>query len=221
MRFLFGGLAIFVLIAFIVGQIITPRRAPMRKVFARGFYYSGIGLLLLAVLAGVIGLVYYGITDTNRPRDTGIEHMKPEEKAVYLDSLLKHPPQPTVDDLKDVFVDYRFGTTAMPCFESVHNFNVVSLEEIENLEVTGDNRSGKIYEINTSGAFLTNHPLPNFHLTGFFTLQYRFSEGSRALTPGWHLSRIVINDCNVLSKHPKKKIIGQDSLYPDLKRKVD
>lgn len=221
MRFLFGGLAIFVLLAFIVGQIITPRHASMRRVFARGFYYTGIGLLILAVFGGVVGLVYYGINDSNQPRQKGLSQMSNDEKTVYLDSLLHNPPQPEVQDLKDVFVNYRFGFSALPCFESVHRFNIVSLEEIKSLEITGNNLSGKIFEINTRGEFTTNQPLAEFHVLGSFTLQYRFSEGTRDLSPGWNLSQIIGNDCTVLSKIPEKKIIGRDSLYPDLKRKVD
>lgn len=221
MRFLFGGLAIFVLVAFIVGQIITPRYASMRKVFARGFYYSGIGLLILAVFSGIIGLIYYGIEDANQPRQRGLSEMSAQEKTVYLDSLLHNPPQPAVKELKDVFVNYRFGFSALPCFESVHRFNIVSLEEIKSLEITGTNLSGKIFEINTRGEFLTNQPLTEFHVKGSFTLQYRFSEGTRDLPPGWNLSQIVGNECTVLSKIPEKKIIGRDSLYPDLKRKVE
>lgn len=220
MRFLFGGLAIFVLIAFIIGQIITPRQSSMRNVFAKGFYYTGIGILLLAVFSGVGALVYYGINDANQPHQKGISQMSQEEKTVYLDSLLQHPPQPTSQDLKDVFVNYRFGFSALPCYESVHRFNIVSLEEIKSLEITGDNLSGEIFEINTRGEFITNQPLTAFHVKGTFTLQYRFSEGTRDLSAGWHLSQIIGNECTVLSKIPEENIIGRDSLYPDLKRKV-
>lgn len=221
MRFLFGGLAIFVFIAFVVGQIITPRRAPIRKVFSCGFYYTGIGLLLIAAVSGVIALVYYGLNDANRFQERGLSQMSKTEKTAYLDSLLNHPPQLSVAELKDLFVDYRFGFTSLPCFESVHRFDVVSLEEIKTLEITGKNRSGKIFEINTKGEFETNQPLPKFHVKGDFTLQYRFTEGTRALTPGWHLSKFVGTKCTVLSTHPEEQIIGRDSLYPDLKREVN
>ncbi len=221
MRFLFGGLAIFVLIAFIVGQIFTPRRASIREVFAKGFYFTGIGVLILAALGGVFGLVYYGINDANQPRRRGMSQMSQQEKTIFLDSLLHNPPRPEVEDLKDVLVNYRFGFSALPCFQSVHRFNIVSLEEIKSLEITGNNLSGKIFEINTRGEFITNQPLAEFHVLGSFTLQYRFSEGTRELSPGWHLSQIIGNECTVLSKIPEEKIIGRDSLYPDLKRKVE
>lgn len=137
MRFLFGGIAIFVLLAFIVGQITTPRRASMRMVFTRGFYFTGIGLVILAVIGAIVGLVYYGVNDSNQPRQKGLSQMSQDEKTIYLDSLLHSPPGPEVGELKNVFVNYRFGFSALPCFESVHRFNIVSLEEIKSLEIEG------------------------------------------------------------------------------------
>lgn len=221
MRFLFGGIAILFLIAFVVGQIITPRRAPMRQVFARGFYYTSIGLLVLLIAGGLVGLVYYAVGDRGVSNHTGFSKMSAVEKRAYLDSLLQHPPRPGNDALKDVFVNYRFGYSALPCFESVHRFNVAALEEIKELNVTGQTLAGNIYEINATGEFITNQPEPNFHVRGDFTLQYRFSDEDREHPPGWYLRKIVGNSCEVLSQHPARQIIGHDSLYPDLKRKVE
>jgi len=220
MRFLFGGSAIFLLIAFIVGQIATPRRAPIRKVFAKGFMITAFSFLALGALFGVGALIYYGVTGNGAPNDR-YSRMSDEEKVYYVDSLMANPPDASVDQLKDAFISFRFGTTALPCFESIHNFNVVSLMQIENLEKGDSKLSGKIYETTTYGEFRTNQPAEGFHLKGTFTVQYIFSEGTRDKPLGWHFSKIIVSDCEVLSSHPVPNVLGQDSLYPDLKRKVN
>ncbi len=220
MRFLFGGIAIFLLIAFVVGQIFTPRRAPIRKVFAKGFMITAVSFLALGALFGVGALIYYGVTGNGAPKDR-YSKMTIEEKAYYVDSLITNPPNPSIEELKDIFMDFRFGTTSLPCFESIHNFDVVSLMQIEQLEKGGSKLAGKIFETTAYGEFKTNQPLEGFHLKGTFTVQYIFSEGTRDKPLGWHFSKIVVRDCEVLSKHPGPKVLGQDSLYPGLERRVE
>lgn len=220
MRFLFGGIAIFLLISFIVGQIFTPRRAPIRKVFAKGFMITALSFLALGAVFGVGALIYYGVTGNGAPKDR-YSKLSEEQKAIYVDSLLTNPPNASVAELKDTFIAFRFGTTALPCFESIHNFNVVSLMQIEHLEKGKSKLAGTIYETTVYGAFKTNQPAEGFHMKGTFTVQYIFSEGTRDKPLGWHFSKIIVSDCEVLSKHPTEKIIGQDSLYPDLKRRVN
>lgn len=220
MRFLFGGIAIFLLIAFIVGQIFTPRRAPIRKVFAKGFMITAVSFLVLGAVLGVGALIYYGVTGNGTANDR-YSKMSVAEKAYYVDSLMTNPPNPSIEELKDVFIAFRFGSTALPCFESIHNFNVVSLMQIENLEKGESKLAGKIFETTVYGEFKTNQPAEGFHLKGTFTVQYIFSEGTRDKPLGWHFSKIIISECTVLSKHPDPKVIGQDSLYPGLERRVN
>ena len=216
MRFFFGGIAIFLLISFIVGQIATPRRSPIRKVFAKGFTLTAFSLLGLGAIAGVGALIYYGISGNGAPKDR-YSKMSDSEKAVYVDSLMTNPPDASIDELRDRFIAFRFGSTALPCFESIHNFNVVSLTQIEHLEKRDSKLAGKIYEITTGGEFKTNQPAEGFHMKGNFTVQYMFSDGTRGVPLGWHFSKIIVNDCEVLSSHRVPNILGQDSLYPDLK----
>ena len=221
MRFLFGGIAIFLLVAFIVGQIATPRRAPIRKVFAKGFYLTAFGALAIGTLFGVGYLIYFGVTG-NGQRETGpLAGLSDEQKLTYVDSLLNNPPELTTTDLEDAFLDFRFTSSALPCYESVHNFDVVSLKEIVKIEKMDANRAGKVYELNVVGEFKTNKPVSGFHLTGKFEVQYTFSEGTRDAPLGWNFSKIYVSDCEVLSKHPQKQVIGQDSLYPGLERRVN
>lgn len=220
MRFLFGGIAIFLLIAFIVGQIFTPRRAPIRKVFAKGFTITAVSFLLLGALLGIGALIYYGVTGNGAANDR-YSKMSVQEKAYYVDSLITNPPNASIEELKDVFIAFRFGSTALPCFESIHNFNVVSLMQIGSLEKGESKLAGQIFETTVYGEFKTNQPVEAFHLKGTFTVQYIFSEGTRDKPLGWHFSKIIVSDCEVLSKHPTAKSIGQDSLYPDLERRVN
>jgi len=220
MRFLFGGIAIFLLIAFIVGQIFTPRRAPLRKVFAKGFMITAISFLTIGAVLGAGALIYYAISGNGNASKNRYEKMSVEEKAMYVDSLLTNPPNTSIDELKDTFIAFRFGTTALPCFKSIHNFDVVSLMQIEHLEKGDSKLAGKIFETTAYGEFKTNQPAEEFHMKGTFTVQYLFSEGTRDKPLGWHFSKIIVSDCEVLSNHPVEDIIGQDSLYPDLERRV-
>ena len=220
MRFLFGGIAIFLLIAFIVGQIFTPRRAPLRKVFAKGFMITAVSFLTIGAVLGAGALIYYGITGNGNAPRNHYEKMSAEEKSIYVDSLLNSPPNTSIDELKDIFIAFRFGTTALPCFKSIHNFDVVSLMQIEQLEKGKSTLAGDIFETTTYGEFKTNQPAEEFHMKGTFTVQYIFSEGTRDKPLGWHFSKIIVSDCEVLSKHADPKVLGQDSLYPDLERRV-
>ncbi len=220
MRFLFAGIAAFLLLGFILGQIFTPKRTPIRKVLAKGFYLTSLVTLGLGFLVGIGALVYYGFNNDGRDMSGPLAGMSETQKEIYLDSLYDHPPQPSIVDLRDVFVDYRFGTTALPCFESVHNLDVVSLNQIVSLEKVSASRAEKIYEIELLAELKTNKPYEGFHLRGNFSVQYRFYRGSREQEPGWGLSKIFVSNCEVLSKREIKSSIGQDSLYPGLKRDV-
>src|SRR5690554_2087429 len=127
MRFLFGGIAIFLVIAFMVGRILSTRRTPMRKVMAKGFYYTTIGTLALAVLFGIGALIYFAVSG-NGMRDAGpFQGMNETEKAIYLDSLFNNPPDPSFAQLETELMKFRFNSEALPCYESTHPFDIRSL----------------------------------------------------------------------------------------------
>jgi len=221
MRFLFGGIAIFLVIAFMVGRILSTRRTPMRKVLAKGFYYTTIGTLALAVLFGIGALIYFAVSG-NGLRDTGpFSGMSETEKTVYLDSLFSNPPDPSIPQLETEIMKFRFNSEALPCYESIHAFDVRSLEEIIALEKVNTKSSDRVYEINVRGEFKTDRPEVGFHLKGIFVVQYVFSKGKRDVTPGWNFSKVYFTSCDVLSHHADKKEKTREDLYPDLKRTAE
>lgn len=221
MRFLFGGIAIFLVIAFMVGRILSTRRTPIRKVMAKGFYYTTIGTLALAALFGIGALIYFAVTG-NGMRDTGpFQGMNETEKSVYLDSLFNNPPDPSIAELETEFMKFRFNSEALPCYESIHAFDIRSLEQIIDLEKVNTKASGRVYEINIMSEFKTDRPATGFHLKGIFVVQYAYSKGERDETPGWNFSKIYVYNCEVLSHHAVKKEKTREDLYPDLKRTAE
>ena len=221
MRFLFGGIAIFLVIAFFVGRIFSTRRTPMRKVLAKGFYYTTIGTLVLAVLFGIGALIYFAFSG-NGMRDTGpFQGMNETEKSVYIDSLLSNPPDPSIAQLETWFIKFRFNSGALPCYESIHAFDITSLEQIVHLEKVNTKSSDRVYEINLLGEFKTDRPEVGFHVKGLFVVQYTFSKGERDVTPGWNFSKVSVYSCEVLSHHADKKEKSREDLYPDLKRTAE
>lgn len=218
MRFLFGGIALFIVISLIVGRIFSPRGSTIRTVFGRGFYYTVAATLILAVVWGIGALIYFAIFGDKIHDTSFFKGMNEKQKTEYLDSLYNAPPNPTMAEVKTAMMNYRFNSKALPCYEALHAFDVASLEQIVNLEKESTESSDKIYEIIINGEFKTDRPERGFHLKGNFAIQYTFSEGLRDVPPGWNFSKIYFNNCQVLSHHSASKPVSRDSLYPDLKR---
>jgi hypothetical protein len=218
MRFLFGGIAIFLVLAYIIGRIFTPSHAPMRKVFLKGMYLTGIGLLVLAAIVGLGAIINWGLGNYGTDVSGPFAGMSDERRVEYLDSLKQAVPAPEPDQLKTQFVNYDFQTSVLPCYETVHTFNVASLKEIVSLEKEDVIMADGIYEIITYGEFRTNKPEVGFHVQGTFSVQYRFFGGSRERDPGWSLTKILVSDCRVLSEKPKEEMEDNSRYYPDLDR---
>lgn len=220
MRFLIGGIALFIVLSLIVGRIFSPRGSSFRTIFGRGFYYTAAATLSLAVVVGLGALIYYGIEGDKKIHDTSFfRGMNETQKAQYLDSLFNEVPNPSVAEIKTSLMNYRFNSKALPCYDALHAFDVASLEQILELEKQDTRSSDEIYEINTLGEFKTDRPEAGFHLQGTFVIQYTFSKGLQDVPPGWNFTKIYFTDCEVLSPHKKEnKTSRRDSLYPDLKR---
>src|SRR5690606_8684717 len=100
-------------------------------------------------------------------------------KAIYLDSLFNNPPDPSYAQLETELMKFRFNSEALPCYESIHPFDIRSLEQIIHLEKSSTKSSDRVYEINILSEFKTDQPEVGFHLKGIFVVQYVFSKGER------------------------------------------
>lgn len=216
MRFLFIGLAILILVALLVGRIITPKHTPFRKVFARGMYISIIGLIVIGGI-GALGTYIYQAFNAGGD-ETDFRHMSREQQEVYRDSVRQILPDPNIEELKTVFVDFDFEAVLIPCYQTIHKLKVGSPKEITILEVVDKQRTDEFYEILTRGELKVNRPVPNFHLRGTFNVQYEFINGDADYDPGWQFHKILIEDCTVLSADEPDQKPSPESLYPDLKR---
>jgi hypothetical protein len=219
MRFFFIGLIIIFLVSLLIGQITTPKGTPFRRVFAKGLYYSVIGLIGFVIAIGIVALVN-DIT-SRQGSETEFSKMTREQKVALRDSLRRTPPTPTEEELRSLFVDYNFEGVIIPCYESVHKLDVASLKEIKYFDVSDANASDEFYEIETEAELTVNQPVPRFHFKGTFNVQYEFYEGDSDIDPGWKFDKIFISQCEVIDAPEKEKVIGNSDLYPDLKRDIN
>jgi len=216
MRFFYIGLAIIFLVSLLIGQITTPKYTPFKKVFAKGLYYSIIGLIGFVIAIGIVALVNDLQSRNGSPDD--FARMTNEQKTTLRDSLRKELPNPTFEDLQATFLDYNFNGILIPCYETVHKLNVTSLDEIKSFIVGDSELSRDLYEIETEAELMVNQPVTDFHFKGTFNVQYEFYEGDTDFDPGWKFSKILISNCQVISAPEKEKIIGNTEYYPDLNR---
>lgn len=214
MRFFFIGVVIIFLISLLIGQLTTPKKTPFRKVFRKGLYFSLIGLIGFGIAIGVVTLVNDIVARGGS--DSEFSKMTREQKQEFRMALKKELPAPTLDNLKATFVNYNFNGVLIPCYETVHKLDIASLKNIKAFEVDESRMSNGFFEIGIDGEFLVNQPVPNFHISGTFNVQYEFYEGDSNIDPGWKFKRIFINDCEVIDAPPKKKVIGNTEYYPDL-----
>lgn len=216
MRFFYIGLIIIFLVSLLIGQITTPKRTPFKKVFAKGLYFSIIGLIGFLVVIGIVALV--NDLQSRSGSDNEFAKMTREQKEVLRDSLRSALPNPSIDELKTTFVDYNFYSVLIPCYETVHKLDVASLKEIKSFEVGAPRLSGNLFEIETKAELIVNKPVTDFHFTGVFNVQYEFYKGDSDIPPGWKFSKILISNCQVISAPEREKIIGNSEFYPDLNR---
>jgi len=216
MRFFYIGLVIIFLVSLLIGQITTPKYTPFKKVFAKGLYYSIIGLIGFVIAIGIVALVNDLQSRNGSPDD--FARMTNEQKTTLRDSLRKELPNPTFEDLQATFLDYNFNGILIPCYETVHKLNVTSLDEIKSFIVGDSELSRDLYEIETEAELMVNQPVTDFHFKGTFNVQYEFYEGDTDFDPGWKFSKILISNCQVISAPEKEKIIGNTEYYPDLNR---
>ncbi|HKL39109.1 MAG TPA: hypothetical protein VJ894_00430, partial [Cryomorphaceae bacterium] len=215
----FIGLIVIFLVSLLIGQITTPKYTPFKKVFAKGLYYSVIGLIGFVIVIGIVALV--NDISSRKGSQTEFAKMTREQKEVLRDSLRQTPPAPTDAELKALFVDYNFSGAIIPCYESVHKLDIASLKEIKAFEVTDTDLSDGLYEIETEAEMIVNQPVPIFHFKGTFNVQYDFYDGDSDINPGWKLDKIFISHCEVIDAPEKDKVIGNSDLYPDLNRDVN
>jgi hypothetical protein len=216
MRIFLIGLVIIFLVSMLLGQLLTPRRTPFRKVFAKGLYFTLIGMLIFGAGLAVWLIVYE--SSTAKGSLTQYERMNKEQRETYRDSLRMHPPSPSLKELKSKFVEFDFQAVLIPCYETVHKFGVASLKEIEFLEKIDEAQTDGIYEIRTRGEFKTNKPVSGFHVRGTFVVQYEFYRGDSDIEPGWKFNKILISKCEVLAAEGEPKEPSSQELYPDLPR---
>lgn len=216
MRFFYIGLVIIFLVSLLIGQITTPKYTPFKKVFAKGLYYSIIGLIGFVIAIGIVALVNDLQSRNGSPDD--FARMTNEQKTTLRDSLRKELPNPTFEDLQATFLDYNFNGILIPCYETVHKLNVTSLDEIKSFIVGDSELSRDLYEIETEAELMVNQPVTDFHFKGTFNVQYEFYKGDTDFDPGWKFSKILISNCQVISAPEKEKIIGNTEYYPDLNR---
>ena len=216
MRFFYIGLVIIFLVSLLIGQITTPKYTPFKKVFAKGLYYSIIGLIGFVIAIGIVALVNDLQSRNGSPDD--FARMTNEQKTTLRDSLRKELPNPTFEDLQATFLDYNFNGILIPCYETVHKLDVTSLDEIKSFIVGDSEVSRDLYEIETEAELMVNQPITDFHFKGTFNVQYEFYKGDTDFDPGWKFSKILISNCQVISAPEKKKIIGNSEYYPDLNR---
>jgi len=216
MRFLFIGLAILILVALLVGRIITPKHTPFRKVFTRGMYISILGLIVIGGI-GALGTYIYQALNAGGD-ETDFRHMSRVEQAAYRDSVRKILPDPNLEELKTVFVEFDFEAVLIPCYQTIHKLKVGSPKEISNFEIVEKQKTDEFYEILARGELQVNRPVPNFHLVGTFNVQYKFIKGDANNDPGWRFHKILIDECTVLAADDTDEKSSPESLYPDLKR---
>lgn len=216
MRFFYIGLVIIFLVSLLIGQITTPKKTPFRKVFAKGLYYSLIGLISFVIAIGIVALV--NDFRSRSGSENEFARMTTEQKAAFRDSARKEIPTPSFEDLQSTFVDYNFNGVLIPCYETVHKLDISSLKEIKSFELGDSELSGDLYEIETQAELMVNQPVNDFHFEGTFNVQYEFYKGDSDIDPGWKFSKILISQCQVISAPEKEKIIGNSEYYPDLNR---
>jgi hypothetical protein len=218
MRFFYIGLVVIFLVSLLIGQITTPKYTPFKKVFAKGLYYSIIGLIGFVIAIGIVALVNDLQTRNGSPDE--FARMTNEQKTTLRDSLRKELPNPSFNELQSTFVDYNFSGVLIPCYETVHKLDVASLEEIKSLKVGKSELSRDLFEIETKAELMVNQPVTDFHFKGTFNVQYEFYEGDSDFDPGWKFAKILISKCQVISAPEKENIIGNPESYPDLEREV-
>jgi hypothetical protein len=219
MRFFFIGLIVIFVVSLLIGQVTTPKGTPFRKVFAKGLYYSVIGLIGFIVAIGIVTLV--NDISSKKGSENEFAKMTKEQKMILRDSLRKALPDPSFEDLQATFVDFNFNGVIIPCYETVHKLDVASLKEIKSFDVGEDELSGDLYEVDVEAELMVNQPVTDFHFRGAFNVQYEFYEGDTDIDPGWKFSKILISHCQVISAPEKEKIIGNTEYYPDLNREVN
>jgi len=216
MRFFFIGLVVIFLVSLLIGQLATPKYTPLRVVMARGLYYTILGLIGFGVIVALAAIVYQSIY--SKGSDTDFSRMTPAQREMVRDSLRKELPDPSVDEIKTLFVRFNFDAVVIPCYETVRRLDVVALKEIANLEINDAGLSDGIYEIQSKAELMVNSPVSGFHLVGDFTIQYEFEEGDSDISPGWKFDKILIDRCQVLAAEGEEKEPGPEELYPDLPR---
>ncbi|MCH2216160.1 MAG: hypothetical protein MK086_13405 [Flavobacteriales bacterium] len=216
MRFFFIGLIIIFLASMLIGQLTTPKRTPFRNVFAKGLYYSIIGLIGFVIIIGIAALANDFVARGGSESD--FERMTKDQKQVYSDSVRSAVPTPTEDELKTLFVDFNFNGVLIPCYETVHKLNVESAKEILSFETGESKLSSDLLEFEVAAELMVNQPATDFHFKGDFRVQYEFYKGDSDFPPAWNFSRILIGNCQVISVPEEKKVIGNEELYPDLTR---
>ena len=219
MRFFYIGLVVIFLVSLLIGQLTTPKYTPFKKVFAKGLYYSLIGLIGFVIAIGIVALVNDLQSRHGSPDE--FARMTKEQKTALRDSLRQSPPNPSFEELQTTFVDYNFYGVLIPCYETVHKLDVASLKEIKSFDVGESELSGDLYEIETQAELIVNQPVTDFHFKGVFNVQYEFYKGDSDIDPGWKFSKILISRCQVISAPEKEKIIGNSESYPDLEREVN
>jgi len=218
MRFFFIGVVVIFLLSILIGQISTPKNTPFKRVLAKGFYYTIIGTVAMGLLAGLVAIIYDYSTSKNGSKDD-FARMTREQQEMVRDSLRAELPDPDLAEIKSRFIRFDFDAVLIPCYESANKLDVVSLDEILDLEIIGSGMSEGIYEIRTRGELKVNRPVTGLHFRGEFSIQYEFFEGDTDIDPGWKFDKIFIAKCEVIAATGEEKEPGPEELYPDLKRK--
>jgi hypothetical protein len=216
MRFFFIGLVVIFLVSLLIGQLATPKYTPFRVVMARGLYYTVLGLIGFGVIVAFAALIYQAIY--SKGSETDFSRMTPEQREMVRDSLRRELPEPSLDEVKTLFVRFNFDAVVIPCYETVRRLDVAALKEIAALEIEEAGLSDGIYEIQTKAELKVNSPVSGFHIIGDFTIQYKFEEGDSDIDPGWKFDKILIDRCVVLAAEGEEKEPGPEELYPDLPR---
>jgi len=219
MRFFFIGLVIIFLASMLIGQLTTPKKTPLTKVFAKGLYYSIIGLIGFVVMIGIAVLV--NDFKARGGSESDFARMTKEQRQIYRDSVRSVVPSPTEDELKTLFVEFNFNGVLIPCYETVHKLNVDSPKEILSFQTGASKLSGDLLEFEVAAELMVNQPATDFHFKGDFRVQYEFYQGDSDFPPAWNFSKILIGNCEVIRAPEEKKVIGNEELYPDLNRKTE
>lgn len=216
MRFFFIGLVVIFLISLLIGQLATPKFTPFRVVMARGLYYTVLGLIGFGVIVALVAIIYQSIY--SKGSDTDFSRMTKEQREVVRDSLRSRVPDPSVEELKTLFVRFNFDAVVIPCYETVQRLDVAALQEIGYLTIEEAGLADGIYEIHTKAELNVNQPVSGFHIKGDFTVQYEFEEGDSDIDPGWKFDKILIDRCVVLAAEGEEEKASPEELYPDLPR---